>query len=72
MSGHIDIQKNAREVIRVERQDFKGHDLLNLRVFYAGDDGEMRPGRQGLAIRSELATDLIEAIQEVAVGISAR
>lgn len=59
----IELRKNQREVLRVERQEFKGHDLLNFRVFYDDGTGEMRPGKQGLAIRVEMVPDLIEAIQ---------
>ena len=61
----ITVPKNAREEIRIERQDFKGHDLLNLRVFYDDGTGEMRPGKQGLAIRSELVPELLSAIEAV-------
>lgn len=61
----IAITKNAREQIRVERQEFKGHDLLNIRVFYDDGTGEYRPGKQGLAVRVELVPDLIEAITNV-------
>lgn len=61
----IAIRKNAREEVRVERLNFKGHDLLNLRVFYDDGTGEMRPGNQGFAIRSELAPELLDAIGQV-------
>ncbi|MEM9232517.1 MAG: transcriptional coactivator p15/PC4 family protein, partial [Pseudomonadota bacterium] len=58
----IELRKSAREVIRVERQDFRGYDILNVRVFYDDGSGEYRPGKQGLAIRTELVPDLLDAI----------
>jgi len=62
MTHPIEITKNAREVIRVERQDFKGHDVINLRVFYDAGDGEMKPGKQGVAFRATLLPDIVRAL----------
>lgn len=61
----IPLCKNAREEYRIERQDFRGHDLLNIRVFYDDGTGEFRPGKQGIAIRTELVPELVEAITSV-------
>ena len=58
------IQKNAREELRVSLENFRGHDIANLRVWYCADDGEMRPGKQGVALRRDLLPDLIEALKQ--------
>src|SRR5277367_3462605 len=48
------VRKNAREEIRVTRGDFKGHDIVGLRVWFEDRaSGEMRPGKDGLAFRAE-------------------
>jgi hypothetical protein len=58
------VRKNAREEIRVSRGDFKGHDIVGLRVWYQDrDTGEMRPGKDGLAFRAELVDEVIAALQ---------
>ncbi len=62
MSSPIEIRKNAREVIRIERQAFKGHDLVNLRVYFDAGDGEMKPGKQGVAFRAALLPDVLQAL----------
>jgi hypothetical protein len=65
MSAVASFRKNAREEVRISLDDFKGHTLANVRVWF--DDGtEMRPGKQGLAIRAELLPDLISALGEAA------
>ena len=61
----VTLRKNAREEVRVSVDEFKGLRLLNLRVWFQGEDGTMRPGKQGLAVRVELAEDLALAIREV-------
>ena len=58
------IRKNAREDLRVTREEFRGHHLLNLRIWYDADDGEQRPGKQGVAIRLDLLPHLRKALSE--------
>jgi len=59
------IEKNAREVIRVSLSEFNGHDLANLRVWFKTDDGDMRPGKAGLAFRLEKLPAVIKALTDL-------
>ena len=59
----ISIRKNNREEIRVSLDDFRGHHLINLRVWFVGDDGVMRPGKQGIAFRVEQLPEVLAAMQ---------
>jgi hypothetical protein len=61
------VRKNAREEIRVTRGDFKGHDIVGLRVWFQDrESGEMRPGKDGLAFRAELVDEIIEGLRAAA------
>lgn len=58
------IRKNNREEIRVTRGDFKGHDVVGIRVWFLDrDSGEMRPGKEGFAFRAALLDEIIGALQ---------
>ena len=58
------VRKNAREEIRITRGDFKGFDIVGLRVWFEDrESGEMRPGKDGLAFRAELVDEIIEALR---------
>lgn len=59
----ITIPKNGSEEIRITREFFKGHDLISVRVWFEGQDGEMRPGKQGLAFRRHLLPEVLAALQ---------
>ncbi|WP_171231040.1 transcriptional coactivator p15/PC4 family protein [Ruegeria sp. HKCCA6707] len=59
------IPKNSREEFRVSRDDFQGHDLINIRVFFISKDGEMLPGKQGVAFKAELLPEFIDALSKV-------
>jgi hypothetical protein len=44
--------------------DFEGHDVVNVRVWFQDrDSGEMRPGKDGIAIRAVLLNEVIEVLQ---------
>lgn len=57
----IDLRKNAKDTLRLTRDTFKGHELINLRVFYE-DSGELKPGKQGVAFKVEMLPDVITAL----------
>jgi hypothetical protein len=54
-------------VVRVELSEFKGHDLVNLRLWFDAGNGEMRPGREGFALKVEKLLELKAAIDK-AIG----
>ena len=50
------IEKNKREQIRIEVNEFRGQDLVDIRVYYQDQDsGEWKPSKKGIAFRVELA-----------------
>jgi hypothetical protein len=58
------ITKNSCEVLRVTRDEFKGHDMINVRVFYGAGEGDRKPGKQGVALNAALLPDVIKAMLE--------
>lgn len=61
-----EFQKNNRgEVVRITRDEYKGADLVNIRVWFTASDGEQRPSKTGIAINSSQIDQLIEALQAV-------
>lgn len=64
----LTLRKNSREEVRVSLDVFRGQMLLNLRVWFVDDEGEMRPGRQGIALRAELLPELRAALDKLARG----
>lgn len=62
-----DIQKNNSEIIRIEVSEFKGRELINIRIWYLSQDsgsGEMiyKPTQKGIALN-------ISEFQELKDGI---
>ncbi len=56
------VRKNAREVVRVTRREYEGHQLVDVRVWTVppeGSGGEAKPSTKGLACRLETWRDLL-------------
>ena len=65
MTKVAEIQKNSRETYRVTKEIYQGVDLLNVRVWFKAEDGEMRPTRKGIAVKLEQWPELLKAIEGV-------
>lgn len=58
------IRKNSREEIRLTVETYKGAEIVSARVWYRDEEGEYRPGKQGLAFRLELLGDVLAALSK--------
>ena len=57
------IQKNPTLQFRGEVTTFKGHEIVNLREWYMGKDGEYLPGNRGVTLSTKFMEELAEGIQ---------
>ena len=56
-------EKNSMEEVRVSLTEFKGKQLIDLRVYYQPEDGEeKRPTKKGITISPEKFPELKKAI----------
>lgn len=61
--------KNATEEVRVSLTEYKGHRLVDLRVYYVSPDGEPVPTKKGLTMSVELYPDLRHSILKLAEAL---
>lgn len=70
-----EFKKNQREVVRVAIREFKGHRLVDFRVFVPGaEKGELLPTHKGLSLPLKLAPELqhsLDAVMSVLEGETA-
>lgn len=59
--------KNDRENVRVSLDEFNGHRIVSARLWFKGDDGNMRPGKTGLAIGVRHLPALAKALNQALV-----
>lgn len=67
------LPKNSTEEVRIARSDFRGHDLIDVRVFarFGGPAQVMMPTKKGLSIQVSQLPALIEALQQAQQAIAA-
>jgi len=57
----IEIQKNSREIIRIEESEYEGHKFVDCRIYY-DDNGEWKPTKKGISFNHKIAQEVIEGI----------
>jgi hypothetical protein len=58
-------EKNATEVVRLSLTEFRGHKLIDLRVYYSDDAGQFKPTKKGVSVSVGLYTELKKAIHSL-------
>jgi hypothetical protein len=64
--------KNRFDEVRTYIQPFKRYDLAHIRIFTLGDDDEMHPTRQGVAVKLSDLPKLAEAVAALVSAVEAR
>ena len=72
-----DIQRNANEIIRIEVSEFKGKELINIRIWYVAardsDGNEIyKPTQKGIALDIAEFDELRKSIDKLAAYINDR
>jgi len=66
----FEFAKNALECVRVSVGSYRGHRLIDLRVFYTDGDG-YKPSPKGVAINVKLLPELERAVQALRKAVDA-
>ena len=56
------ISKNPTEEVRVSLTSYRGHDLVDIRVFFQDEQGEWRPTKRGVSLSVDSFAELREAV----------
>jgi hypothetical protein len=55
-------EKNATEVVRVSLTEYRGHKLVDVRVYYSDDEGQYRPTKKGVSLAVGLYAEFKQAM----------
>ena len=59
-----ELRKNAAERVRVSLHEFRGDDMLSMRVYVGQDVGQAKPTQKGLTVNVATLPKLIGLLQE--------
>lgn len=67
-----DIEKNSREIVRIDVSEFKEKEYINIRIWFHDVDGQTKPTQKGIALNIEQYEELLKAVQRVGEHINDR
>ena len=56
--------KNKKEIVQVTLNNYKGHDLVDIRVYVENDSGELIATKRGISISTRLIPELKKALEK--------
>jgi hypothetical protein len=62
----VEFPKNAVEKVRLALRDYKGKQLIDLRIYYQDDAGEWLPTKKGIALTVDQWPEFREALATLA------
>jgi len=65
-----EIQKNKSQKIIVATNEYKGKQLVDIRVHYEGDDGEYMPTKKGIALAPDMLPEVITMLSSASAVIT--
>lgn len=67
-----EFQKNAVEKVRGAFREYKGRNLIDLRIYYQDEAGEWLPTKEGIALTVEQWPELREALAKLAQALKGK
>jgi hypothetical protein len=61
---YLEWNRSDGDVTRLIRQEYNGHDLLHLRIFYLDKDGKLKPTTKGVTIPRDQIAPLRKALRK--------
>ena len=64
----FELERSPTEKLIIEDSQYKGHDLVSLRIYFLSDDEQWLPTKKGVTFRREQLDDVLEALQKIKQG----
>ncbi|WP_233343576.1 transcriptional coactivator p15/PC4 family protein [Burkholderia cepacia] len=59
----LDLRRSDSERLRVTVGEYRGRMLVDLRIWFATDRGEWKPGRAGVSLRPDQVSEVMQALR---------
>ena len=69
MIERVVVKKNNRESIVISQTEFKGNDLVDIRIFFTNKDGELSPTKKGITVRLENSDEVVTTLSACSQNI---
>ena len=65
----FEIERNQTERIIIEDSEFKGHQLVHLRIHFLAEEDKWLPTKKGVSFRIDQLDEVIDALQKIKAGL---
>ena len=63
------IKKNFRESIVISKNVFNNIPLVDIRIHYKDENGDLKPTRKGISVREDILDDVVSTLSSFAQDI---
>lgn len=64
----FELEKNPTEMIVIEDSEYKGHQLIQMRIYFLAEEDKWLPTKKGVSFRRDQLDVVIEALQKIKAG----
>ncbi|MGD0233899.1 MAG: transcriptional coactivator p15/PC4 family protein [Syntrophorhabdales bacterium] len=64
MTQIAEVQKNAKERIKIYITEYRGRRFVDCRVYFEDDDGEWKPTKKGIALSDGVIDEVIQGLRK--------
>ncbi len=64
----FELERSQTEKLIIEDSEFKGRQLVNMRIFFLGDNEEWLPTKKGITFKREQLDDVLGFLNQIKNG----
>jgi hypothetical protein len=64
-----DIKRNETEVLRISADEYKGRKYVDVRIYFANEEGEWKPTKKGVTIQPDKVEEFVELIKKAGKAV---
>lgn len=65
----FEIERSATEKLIIEKTEFKGRELITLRIYFLSKDEEWLPTKKGVTVKVEQFGELMDALNSIKASL---
>ena len=65
---HYELEKSPTEKLVIENSEYKGHDLVSLRIYFLSNEEEWLPTKKGVTFRRDQLDEVLDALNKIKAG----
>ena len=62
---HFELERSPTEKLVIENSEYKGHDLVTLRIYFLSNEEEWLPTKKGVTFRRDQLDEVLDALNKI-------